>query len=57
MFVKASTKSPTIAKALVYCTTKFITAVKNFMIQAPELGCSARPLNIITFRIIIISGN
>ncbi len=35
MFVKASKKRMTIAKALAYCTTGLITAVKSFMIEAP----------------------
>ncbi len=33
-FVKPSKKWLTIAKALAYCTTELITAVKSFMIQA-----------------------
>jgi hypothetical protein len=36
-FVKASKKLLTIVKALAYCTTELITAVKSFMIQAPSL--------------------
>ncbi len=36
MFVKASKKWLTVAKAIAYCTTGLITAVKSFMIQAPS---------------------
>jgi hypothetical protein len=35
VFVKASKKCLTIAKALAYCTTEFIMAVKSFIVQAP----------------------
>jgi hypothetical protein len=37
VYVKASKKCLTIAKALAYCTTELITPVKSFMIQAPEV--------------------
>jgi len=36
VFVKASKKWLTIAKALACCTTELITAVKSILIQAPE---------------------
>ena len=36
LFVKASKEWLIMAKALAYCTTKYITAVKRFMIQAPD---------------------
>jgi hypothetical protein len=38
VFVRASKKQLTVAKALAYCTMELITAVKNFIIQAPGLN-------------------
>ncbi len=35
MYIKVSKKLLTIAKALAYCTTELIMAVKSLMIQAP----------------------
>ncbi len=37
VFVKASKKRLPVAKALAYCTTEVITAVKSFMIQGPGM--------------------
>jgi hypothetical protein len=36
VFVKASNEHLTMAKALGYCTTELIMAVKSFKLQSPE---------------------
>ncbi len=37
VFVKASKMWLTMTKELAYCTAEFITVVKSFMIQGPDL--------------------